>query len=366
MKQSSSESSEDDFFLPNLCDNESVLMMVIVAELFAILLVLINSGLLGFDWLRLAIVSLYVQWVSLSSAFFLCRLRPWLLKQPGQRGVWLSYLVLPLNTWVFSALAAIFVNHPEASPLALLFSDEVLRDVAVSAILGGLVFRYFYLHAQLLARRQSELKYRIQALQSRIHPHFLFNSMNSIASLIAIDPNAAEEAVEDLSALFRASLNDAGNQVLLQTEIDLCKRYLRIEQLRLGKRLQVRWESHNVPQNIQIPLLTLQPLLENAILHGIQPLPEGGEVLIECAYAHGIFEIKVVNPYSSNSKIERDKVKRDREQGNRMALENIRNRLRVLYGDRAKLTSYAEQNRYICHLSYPFTVTEKPVAGVRP
>lgn len=366
MKRPPSDDSEDDFFLPNVCDNESVLMMVIVAELFAILVVLVNSGLLGFDWGRLAIVSLYVQWVSLSSAFFLCRLRPWLLRQPGQRGVWLSYLVVPLNTWIFSVLAATFINHPEASPLALLLSDEVLRDVAVSAILGGMVFRYFYLHSQLLARRQSELKYRIQALQSRIHPHFLFNSMNSIASLIAIDPAAAEEAVEDLSALFRASLNDAGNQVSLQTEIDLCKRYLRIEQLRLGKRMQVRWQSQNVPENIQIPLLTLQPLLENAVLHGIQPLPEGGEILIECACAHGIFEIKVVNPYNPNSKIERDKIKRDSERGNRMALENIRNRLRVLYGDRAKLTSYAEQNRYICHLSYPVAAKEKTAAGVRP
>lgn len=333
-------------------------MMVIVAELFAILLVLVNTGLLSFDWLRLAVTSLYVQWVSLSSAFLLCQLRPWLLRQPGNRGVWLSYLVVPLNTWFFSALAAIFINHPGAPGLALsltraVFSDEVLRDVAVSAILGGMVFRYFYLHTQLLVRRQSELKHRIQALQSRIHPHFLFNSMNSIASLIAIDPAAAEEAVEDLSALFRASLNDAGNQVSLQKELDLCKRYLRIEQLRLGKRLQVRWVSHNVPENIQIPLLTLQPLLENAVLHGIQPLPEGGEIFIESAYAHGIFEIKVVNPYNPNSAMERN-----REQGNRMALENIRNRLRVLYGDRAKLTSYAEQNRYICHLSYPYVIPQ--------
>lgn len=352
MKTQAPENGEDDFFLPNLCDNESVLMMVIVAELFAILVVLIASGLLSFDWLRLAVVSLYVQWVSLSSAFILCRLRPWLLRQPGSRGVWLSYLVVPLNTWIFSALAAMYVNHPDAPRLALWISDDVLRDVAVSAIMGGLIFRYFYLQAQLLARRQSELKHRIQALQSRIHPHFLFNSMNSIASLIAIDPDAAELAVEDLSALFRASLNDAGNQVALQKELDLCHRYLRIEQLRLGKRLQVRWQSHNVPENIQIPLLTLQPLLENAILHGIQPLPEGGEILIESAYAHGIFEIKVVNPYSSTSK-----GARQNEQGNHMALENIRNRLRVLYGDRAKLTSYAEQNRYICHLSYPYSVS---------
>lgn len=357
---------DDDFFLPDLCNNESVLMIVIVAELFAILLVLVKTGLLAFDWLQLAIISLYLQWVSLTSAFLLCRLRPWLLQQPGSRGVWFSYMIVPLNTWVFSTLATAFVERPEEPLLAIWFSDNVLRDVAVSAIVGGMVFRYFYLHAQLLARRQSELKHRIQALQSRIHPHFLFNSMNSIASLIAIDPTAAEEAVEDLSALFRASLNDAGNQVPLQVELDLCKRYLRIEQLRLGKRMQVRWVSHNVPENIQIPLLTLQPLLENAVLHGIQPLPEGGEILIESAYAHGIFEIKVVNPYNPSSANDLNgKREHQHEKGNRMALENIRNRLRVLYGDRAKLTSYAEQNRYICHLSYPYAITDRTVAGVR-
>lgn len=342
---------EDDFFLPNLCNSDSVLMLLIVAELFAIMLVLISSGLWGFDWARLALVSLYVQWVSLSSAYLLCRLRPWLLRQVSSRGVWVSYLVVPLNTWLFSTLAALFVNHPEEPPLAILFSDEVLRDVAVSAILGGMVFRYFYLQAQLLARRQSELKHRIQALQSRIHPHFLFNSMNIIASLIAIDPDTAEEVVVDLAELFRASLNEVGNQVPLQKERELCKRYLRIEQLRLGKRLQVRWEDHNVPENIQIPLLTLQPLLENAILHGIQSLPEGGEIVIESAYAHGIFEIKVANPYSLKSANARNG-----ENGNHMALENIRNRLQVLYGERAKLTSYAEQNRYICHLSYPYSL----------
>ena len=116
--------------------------------------------------------------------------------------------------------------------------------------------------------------------------------MNIIASLIETDPRTAETVVEDLSALFRASLNHVGNQVPLAEEFSLCEKYLNIEKLRLGKRLDVQWEIRSVPEDVKIPLLTLQPLLENAVLHGVQPLPEGGIVEIVASYSHDfIFEI---------------------------------------------------------------------------
>src|SRR5690606_15741716 len=127
-----------------------------------------------------------------------------------------------------------------------------------------------YLTQQLRLRQKAELEARIQALQSRIRPHFLFNSMNSIASLIGIDPQAAEAAVEDLSGLFRASLGQSSAEVSLDDEFELCRRYLRMEQLRLGERLRVRWDVDAVPTTLPIPALSLQPLLENAIYHGIQ------------------------------------------------------------------------------------------------
>ena len=347
---------EETFFLPDLCARQPVFFLVLIAQLFSLVIVLIDSGLFPFDWQQLGLVSLFVQWVALSSAAMLCQMRKFLQTLPQERAVLVSYLLIPVNTWVVS-LVSLYLLHPAEVTLGmLLFSEEVLRNVAVAAIIGGLVIRYFYLQAMLIARRQSELLHRIQALQSRIRPHFLFNSMNIIASLIETSPRQAETVVEDLSALFRASLNHVGNQVPLAEEIDLCKRYLNIEQLRLGNRLQVQWELRSVPPEVKIPLLTLQPLLENAILHGIQPLPKGGLVEIIAGYSHGIFELTLTNPFATPTT---GKVAED-ERGNRMALQNTRNRLVALYGERAKLTVYPEGNRYITRLSYPFAIDPPP------
>lgn len=344
--------SEETFFLPDLCARQPVFLLVLVAELLSIVIVLISQGLWPFDWQALGLVSLFVQWVALSSAALLCQMRRFLQRLPQVRAVTISYLLIPLNTWLVSVLSLYLLEGGRQPLPALLIDREVLRNVLVAAIIGGLVIRYFYLQAMLIARRQSELLHRIQALQSRIRPHFLFNSMNIIASLIETDPRQAETVVEDLSALFRASLNHVGNQVALEQEIALCQRYLNIEKLRLGNRLEVHWEIRSVPPEVQIPLLTLQPLLENAVLHGIQPLQKGGIVEIIASYSHGIFELTITNPYVADaaSGVER---------GNRMALDNTRNRLVALYGERAKLTGYAEGNRYITRLSYPFQV-ERP------
>ncbi len=347
-ESSNPEEQETTFFLPDLCARQSVFFLVLIAQLFSIVIVLIKSSLGQFDWMLLGMVSLFVQWVALSSAALLCKLRSRLRRLPQQRAVLLSYLLIPFNTWVVSIISETFFKPQyNDSVWALLFSNAVLTNVAIAAIIGGLVIRYFYLQAMLIARRQSELLHRIQALQSRIRPHFLFNSMNIIASLIETDPRTAETVVEDLSALFRASLNYVGNQVPLKEEIELCQKYLNIEKLRLGKRLDVQWDIRSVPDDVQIPLLTLQPLLENAVLHGVQPLPQGGIVEIMASYSHGVFVLSITNPFTEKSvEIE--------SQGNRMALENTRNRLAALYGDRAKLTGYIEGNHYITRLSYPY------------
>lgn len=351
---------EETFFLPDLCDRNSVFFLVLIAELFSLVIVLIDGGMLPFGWMQLGLVSLYVQWVALSSAAILCQLRGYLRGLPAQRAVLISYLLIPINAWVVSTVSMLWFSFtPDPSFGAVVFSSQVLTHVAIAAIIGGLVIRYFYLQAMLIARRQSELLHRIQALQSRIRPHFLFNSMNIIASLIETDPRTAETVVEDLSALFRASLNHVGNQVSLDEEFELCNKYLNIEKLRLGKRLDVQWEIRAVPDEVKIPLLTLQPLLENAVLHGVQPLPQGGIVEIVASYSHGVFDLRITNPYSEKSM--------DVEsQGNRMALENTRNRLAALYGDRAKLTGYAEGNRYITRLSYPFPVDASVNSATKP
>ena len=172
--------------------------------------------------------------------------------------------------------------------------------------------------------------------------------MNIIASLIAVDPDTAEAVVEDLSELFRASLNDAGNQVPIADELDLCKRYLRIEELRLDDRLRMQWHIQGDQQGVMIPLLTLQPLLENAIYHGIQPLPEGGTISVEISYGADRVQIVITNPVA-------DAIHHRESEGNRMALQNIRSRLAVLYEGHAQLTTALQDDQFVTRLEFPRT-----------
>ena len=173
--------------------------------------------------------------------------------------------------------------------------------------------------------------------------------MNIIASLISVDPETAESVVEDLSELFRASLNEAGNQVLVSEELALCERYVRIEPLRLGERLKLAWDIGEYPDSLRIPLLTLQPLLENAIYHGIQPLPDGGTISITLRYEHNWVQVRITNPLPSAAY-------RSHSQGNKMAVSNIRSRLNVLYDDAAELTAEAEGDVYVTTLRYLYRV----------
>jgi two-component system sensor histidine kinase AlgZ len=230
--------------------------------------------------------------------------------------------------------------------------------MGIACIIAGMVLRYFYVQQQLREQEQSELQSRIQALQSRIRPHFLFNSMNIIASLISVDPETAETVVEDLSELFRASLNDAGNQVLMTEELELCERYVRIERLRLGDRLRVAWDIGEYPAELKIPLLTLQPLLENAIYHGIQPLPDGGTIALTLRYDHNVVSVRITNPLPAPEL-------RTPTQGNKMAVNNIRTRLNVLYNGAAELTAEIEGDLYVTHLRYPHPALEGEMEPIK-
>ncbi|MCB1575667.1 MAG: histidine kinase, partial [Xanthomonadales bacterium] len=171
---------------------------------------------------------------------------------------------------------------PDGTPIAVAdqFSrlEFVLRNMAISGIVGALALRYFFVQHQYRARVESETDARIQALQSRIRPHFLFNSMNTIASLTRSDPRLAEQVTEDLAALFRVSLSDARVPVTLAEEVELATQYLRIEQQRLGERLRIDVDMRDLPQSARLPALIIQPLVENAVYHGIEPSTEPGLV----------------------------------------------------------------------------------------
>ena len=339
---------EADFFLPELCHGRAVLFLVLVAELIAIVLELAGSGLRHFSWYDFAFKSLFMQWAVLSSAALLCQLRPWLGKWRVAYAAGFSYGLILLVVMALDVIGQWLRNGAIVGTGDWSIDFWQLLDHAmITAVLAGITLRYFYLTQALNLRQRAELQARIQALQSRIRPHFLFNSMNIIASLIAVDQDAAETAVEDLSALFRASLNEA-TEVPFEQELDLCRRYARIEQQRLGDRLTMDWQVEGIPAQLMIPSLSLQPLLENAIYHGVQHRPEGGRVRIEATISDRYFKVAVINPLTTSP--------RTTETGNHMAHDNIQHRLQALYGHSAGLHIEEREGEYRAIIQYPVQV----------
>ncbi|UTW09746.1 sensor histidine kinase [Pseudomonas benzenivorans] len=335
---------DDDFFIPELCQPEALLSLVLLAELLVLVLVLAEPMLPGFNWVRLALTSLFVQWIVLLSAALLCRLRPLLARlRAALAGSLCCAIVVALTL----ACTAVADYYQLGGPLP--HDGEVnlyLRHALIGMIMSALLLRYFYLQSQWRRQEQAELRARIESLQARIRPHFLFNSLNSIASLVAVDPYKAEQAVLDLSDLFRASLAKPGSLVPWIEELELAKRYLSIEHYRLGERLQLQWEVADVPNDLPIPQLTLQPLLENALVYGIQPRVEGGLVRVEASYSEGIFRLCVSNPYELQGE-------QRPSRGTHQALNNIDARLAALFGARASLSVERRDGRHYTCLRYP-------------
>ncbi len=343
------EPGSEDFFLPDFCARQPLLMLILAAELLAVLLVLAGlNRLTPFPWDQLALTSILVQWITLTAAALLCQLRPRLMRLPRATAAGLSFAVVLLLVAVFSALANPVLRLARLDIFFTLAPQDILRNVIIGAIIAGLILRYFYLAEQLRVQQRTELTARLQALQSRIRPHFLFNSMNIIASLIHADPDKAEEAVEDLSELFRASLKAEG-EVPLDEELMLCQRYINIEKFRLGDRLNVEWKFGSLPNDLRIPALTLQPLVENAIYHGIEPSAEPGTVRLTVDYDGHEVRIVITNPLAPAPSHSR---------GNRMATGNIQQRLAAHYGPTAKLSMHADNGLHTTYLSYPLDSAE--------
>jgi two-component system sensor histidine kinase AlgZ len=218
------------------------------------------------------------------------------------------------------------------------------RNVLLAAIVGGALLRYFYVLEQWRARVRAEGKARFEALQARIRPHFLFNSMNTIVSLIRTRPAAAERAVEDLSDLFRAALGADNAVSTLGAELELVRNYLDIEQLRLGERLHVEFDVAALPRQLPVPGLMLQPLIENAIYHGIEQVA-GGTISIRGVRAGGEIRIEIRNPRP-----------REGERGpgrHGVALANTRSRIEYHFGRRGGLDIDAGADYFVCSVRLP-------------
>ncbi len=342
------EAVAEDFFVPDLCRVRAVFMLLVTSELMVLLLAVIRTDTGWIDWNYFGLLSLFVQWTVLTSAAIICALRRRLQPLGVARASVAITLIVVLDVLVFSLFAS-EVLSPQDQVLGW---QGIGRNLLLAAIITLMVLRYFYLQHQWQQQRQAEMQARLTALQARIHPHFLFNSMNTIASLIATRPDQAEEAVLDLSELFRASLRTQNRLIPLAEELALCRRYLMIEGLRLGPRLQVDWAVAAELDHQAVPPLTLQPLVENAIYHGVQPRPEGGSIRIEGYRRGDSVYLMVQNP--------RPEADQKNHEGNRMALDNIQARLRALFGDAAVLKHSQQGSIYTVTLRLPWQTVNAP------
>ena len=338
----------DDLFLPDFCAMRMVFVVVIIAQLAAFVLALAPLDIpLAQRWNNLGMISLYVQWCALGSCTVLCIVRPWLCGMTNIQAGIISYLLILLVIALITELAYWLIYKPGYESSQTWHIHFLLRNIVIGAIISGPILRYFYVQNQWRRNIQAESEARLQALQSRIRPHFLFNSMNTIASLIPAEPQQAEDAVENLADLFRASLSDARNLIPLSEELELCHRYLDIEALRLGERLQQKWNIDSLPRDALVPPLLIQPLLENAIYHGIEPLTEGGTIEVTGQLENKKIAITIRNPLNHNS---------DQQiaRGNQLAHDNIRERLTALHGKQGSLQIEADEDSYQVTIRFPY------------
>ncbi len=334
-------------FLPNFCSIRAVFVVVVSTELLALVITLAAvRDLKGFAE-ELSVVSLLVQWIALSTAGLLCLFRRWIQQQGNRLAGFLAWGLLLLMTVLVSESSIVLSNHLDPWQSMLDHPGLLIRCLGISMIVGLLVLHYLHLQYRWRQQMEAENAARLQALHSRIRPHFLFNSMNTIASLTRSDPAMAEEVVEDLADLFRVSLGEVTRFSSLERELELARQYLNIEAHRLGGRLRVEWDLVDLPQSALIPPLILQPLLENAVYHGIEPATEGGTICINGRYRRSRINLSIRNTLPETS------APSSHRRGNRLAVDNIRQRLAGLFDEQARLTTSRVDGEYQVRLVIP-------------
>lgn len=339
--------SQEPRWLPDFCSMPVLFAVMLVAELVALVVMIAPRTDMSSFLPRLATTSVFVQWLALICAVSLCKFRPTLERIKPVLGMLLAYILMIAITGAGSAVVSA-IDQSLGLQLTLpaqLQQRFILCNSLICALIAAALLRYFYVLERWRERVRAAAKAQFEALQARIRPHFLFNSMNTIASLIRTRPKDAERAVEDLSDLFRAALGSNNALSNLGNELDLAQRYLGIERLRLGERLQIRWEVDNLPTALRLPPLLFQPLVENAVYHGIQQLPEGGTVEFIGKCLDNAVEITIRNPRSvSLQQIHR---------GNGIALANIRHRMAYYFGSRASLQVDTGKDYFSCVIRLP-------------
>jgi len=262
----------------------------------------------------------------------------------------LSPLLERLRYWAgCAAVAALALVVSGALHVGVAGPEVDAGGLARTLLVVALVVASLLAYLRLLTRAYSPAlaEARLQALQSRIRPHFLFNSLNAVLSLVRRDPRRAERALEDLADLFRVLMQDTRSFVRLADEIALLERYAAIEQLRLGERLQITWELDAAPLDALLPPMVLQPLLENAVYHGVESGTGPGRVVVHVSRRGARVLARIENPYYEEHA---------RRAGNRMAQENIRERLQLFFDAEARIAIKAADGRYCVELEIPYKI----------
>lgn len=326
--------------LPNFCNMGVGLRILLIVNGASVLAAMARAPALSNTWDELVRISAPVQPILLLSLIALCLLRPLLNRLEYPAGVVVVFGVEFLITTLVYRLGEVYFG--EGSPAGM------ERAWAFTAAGTAVVLAYFHLRQRALSPALGEA--RLQALQARIRPHFLFNSINAVLGLIRVDPKRAETALEDMADLFRVLMADNRHLTTLEQELSLCRAYLDLEQLRLGERLCVVWHIEKMPADALVPPLVLQPLLENAVYHGIEPCREPGELSINIYHKHGFLHIVLRNPYRREGA---------HHAGNKMAMANIRERLALHFDAEARLDTKVGGNCYQVHMSMPYVTQEK-------
>ncbi|MEM8940574.1 MAG: histidine kinase [Pseudomonadota bacterium] len=336
-----------DFFIPDLCAAPSVFFAVILAELVVLLHVLALAPLREFDWQSMAFGSLFVQWITLLCLALICRIRGALSEQSPLAAT-LYCLATVAAVTICTSIVLMGFATPDPFQIAGngILLDLTVRNTILALLIAAIVLRYAYLQQRVAIQQRSELQLRLDALQARIRPHFLFNTLNSIASLIAVQPDRAEQAIEDVSELFRAALKGDRQGATLGDELRLCELYLAIEELRLESRLKVNWDVDAELSQEPLPALLLQPLVENAVYHGIAQIPSGGTVTISARQSAEKMLLRIENPTPE--------IKHHVEgKGHQMALENVRQRIAGEYGVDGSLILTSSDQHFVVEAYLP-------------
>ena len=283
-------------------------------------------------------VSALLQPVLLSSLLLLFMLNSGLARLRYQQGVTtVIILVMTVALAIYELAGGLYVATREDG------SFHVWRNVLLAGVIAALILAYFRMRAQILSPALHVA--RLQALQARIRPHFLFNTINAVLGIVRADPKRAETALEDMADLFRMAMAHNVDQVAVHKEVELARQYLALEQLRLGERLQISWHIQEIPGDALMPSLILQPLLENAVYHGIEPLTEGGTIEIRLYRNDQEIHFEVRNPRQMQD---------NRHAGNKMALTNIRERLALQFDVEAHYKVSSGKDFYQVHIMLPY------------